>query len=744
MAATATAKMLKLLELQAKKKSFDEKRSVGTVSAVKKESPKKPFAEVDRGTFISSMMAAAEESPKKVSNADKENNPPLSSKNARKMTKLSSISVEEKIPPASVCVSTDSGWVESSTSPLERVALALKGDEYLNMSLKCEVLALKSGLTAKKFEDEEGASLENEDGDKFSTPPITPVKIAGEEDATDMLEVCTGKGGAVSAPVFDCEVGQRVDVAGSGEGVVLYIGSLPGSTSTGTWCGVSLDNANGTSDGKFMEENYFFCPERCGVFVQPQRVQMVEMSSSDVLLKMLFKGGMVSKKDLDTLSINDLQLFLQNKRLPYKLTRKKAAVAAVMKYMATKVQPKMDAAFLNVGDGQKEAMKRQENHALAVKGVDEPTSAVVGVLMQHTTIPVVEHASVPVPVAVLEQDVKALDLVKVEFVKQLRYFPPSVAGVAQKYVDKLDVVLGKWAALFAESEDLIKDFQQSEVKAEAATYILKCFGKEAFKMSESFGGVKAVLASVGSISPKVSQPAQPCKLDGAPTKPTASAQGVPAPSESAKAVSSANVRVSVPAVNPKSMTGEGRRVTIQEVKSGRNVPSGNGADGLSITTHASGVRVVSSDNQQSVMGALKSTSDAGKWYHGVVKFGRGDKGDLPWGCGEIADGSDEDFVFVLRDAYSHLKKGDKVKFQVQYHGLSLHRQQAVHILRESDAPLPQALPSKCGSKAAVSLSAPLPALTKAEVKTLEKLLGLLRAGDERLPPPALPPPARRK
>ena len=91
-----------------------------------------------------------------------------------------------------------------------------------------------------------------------------------------------------------------------------------------------------------------------------------------------------------------------------------------------------------------------------------------------------------------------------------------------------------------------------------------------------------------------------------------------------------------------------------------------------------------------------------------------------------------------------MKKGDKVKFQVQDHTWSTHRKQAVNILRESGAPLPQALPFKCGSKAAVSLPAPLAALTKAEVKTLEKLLGLLRAGDERPPPPAPPPSSSRK
>ena len=73
------------------------------------------------------------------------------------------------------------------------------------------------------------------------------------------------------------------------------------------------------------------------------------------------------------------------------------------------------------------------------------------------------------------------------------------------------------------------------------------------------------------------------------------------------------------------------------------------------------------------------------------------------------------------------------------------RKQAINILRESGAPLPLALPSvpnklECGPKAALSVPAPLAALTKAELKTLEKVLaGLLMAGNE-LPLPPVPPP----
>ena len=65
-------------------------------------------------------VAAEENSPKKVSNADKENNSPLSNKSARKKKKMLKTLEGEATSLASVCVSTDSGWNESSTSPLSR------------------------------------------------------------------------------------------------------------------------------------------------------------------------------------------------------------------------------------------------------------------------------------------------------------------------------------------------------------------------------------------------------------------------------------------------------------------------------------------------------------------------------------------------------------------------------------------------------------------------------------------------
>ena len=121
MAETAKAKKLKL-ELQDKKERLGKVQDGGTMAVKKKESPKKPFAEVDRDSYLLSyrMAVAAEvNSPIKVSNADKENNSPLSNRSARKKKTLLSILEEEETSLAPVCVSTDSGWSASSTLPLK-------------------------------------------------------------------------------------------------------------------------------------------------------------------------------------------------------------------------------------------------------------------------------------------------------------------------------------------------------------------------------------------------------------------------------------------------------------------------------------------------------------------------------------------------------------------------------------------------------------------------------------------------
>ena len=128
---------------------------------------------MDRGTYlISSRMAVAaeENSPKKVSNADKENNSPLSHKNARSARKKSLLSISEEgevTSLASGSVSTDSGWKESSTSPLNRdlrmlKRVALKEDEHFSVLEARGQLGLSEAPEWAHGKEERRRSLDEE------------------------------------------------------------------------------------------------------------------------------------------------------------------------------------------------------------------------------------------------------------------------------------------------------------------------------------------------------------------------------------------------------------------------------------------------------------------------------------------------------------------------------------------------------------------------------------------------------
>ena len=86
-------------------------------------------------------------------------------------------------------------------------------------------------------------------------------------------------------------------------------------------------------------------------------------------------------------------------------------------------------------------------------------------------------------------------------------------------MDKFGEMLAKWSA---ESEELIRGFQQLNGNVKTNNKILKCFGKAAMKISESFNGTEGVLASAGPTVVPVLQTARPCisaPKGAAPTKP---------------------------------------------------------------------------------------------------------------------------------------------------------------------------------------------------------------------------------
>jgi len=65
-------------------------------------------------------------------------------------------------------------------------------------------------------------------------------------------------------------------------GVVAYIGEVPEIPNPkGPWIGIVLDEPTGKNDGTVGGRRYFDCPEKRGIFVRPERV---EIGDFDVLL----------------------------------------------------------------------------------------------------------------------------------------------------------------------------------------------------------------------------------------------------------------------------------------------------------------------------------------------------------------------------------------------------------------------------------------------------------------------------
>ena len=79
-----------------------------------------------------------------------------------------------------------------------------------------------------------------------------------------------------STPV-DIPIGAIVDVS-LGRGVVRFSGTT--SFSVGKWVGIELSEPVGKNDGTVQGTAYFSCPPKCGVFVKPSQVKIVQDSSS--------------------------------------------------------------------------------------------------------------------------------------------------------------------------------------------------------------------------------------------------------------------------------------------------------------------------------------------------------------------------------------------------------------------------------------------------------------------------------
>ncbi|XP_053673232.1 restin homolog isoform X2 [Anopheles nili] len=118
-------------------------------------------------------------------------------------------------------------------------------------------------------------------GDSAVTTPLdasfrslTSPARSGTVSPTHSVQSYASKSPAI-AGTATLNVGDRVIVSsgfGSRPGILKFIGET--QFSSGTWCGVQLDEASGKNDGTVEGVRYFECPAKCGIFVPIAKVTL--------------------------------------------------------------------------------------------------------------------------------------------------------------------------------------------------------------------------------------------------------------------------------------------------------------------------------------------------------------------------------------------------------------------------------------------------------------------------------------
>ncbi|KAL3433163.1 CAP Gly-rich domain-containing protein [Aspergillus tetrazonus] len=116
---------------------------------------------------------------------------------------------------------------------------------------------------------------------RFDPNALSPVEAMAEQARKDKEEV----------EKRDISVSKRAIVLPSSpphvrRGTIRFVGPVPAIPVPGVdietvdtsalpiWVGVELDEPTGKNDGSVNGKRYFMCPNRCGVFVKPEKVQV--------------------------------------------------------------------------------------------------------------------------------------------------------------------------------------------------------------------------------------------------------------------------------------------------------------------------------------------------------------------------------------------------------------------------------------------------------------------------------------
>ena len=79
---------------------------------------------------------------------------------------------------------------------------------------------------------------------------------------------------------YEFFVGDRVRIGGIKTGTLLYFGPI--HVAPGTWCGIALEEPDGTHDGLVNDVRYFTCRKKHGIFAPVEKVSHVDIKKTQV------------------------------------------------------------------------------------------------------------------------------------------------------------------------------------------------------------------------------------------------------------------------------------------------------------------------------------------------------------------------------------------------------------------------------------------------------------------------------
>ena len=105
--------------------------------------------------------------------------------------------------------------------------------------------------------------------------------ISSYEDRTPKTQpIAIPKPETSQADTYEFFIGDRVRIGGLKTGTLLYFGAI--HLAPGLWCGIALDEAEGTHDGFVSDVRYFTCRKKHGIFAPVDKVTHVDVTKVQV------------------------------------------------------------------------------------------------------------------------------------------------------------------------------------------------------------------------------------------------------------------------------------------------------------------------------------------------------------------------------------------------------------------------------------------------------------------------------